>query len=618
MGENDWAALARRCTSRSARRARTALEEITSNLLGQNGWECSAALPFLLDLAGNPAVRHRCEVVQLLGYVAREAVAPEVGFVDDGWEAALAAERSRVLALLADPDPLVRREVTVLVAEWVRHPDSVVALRERWRVEADRVTRWDLALAVGAALTWQPGEDLRAELTAVLGHPDLQLRLAAVHALARTEPAVAGRELATLLEAVRDPELVLWRGSAWLGLRPEVMVEHTAELLAEDSAEAAAFALRTDRVRAGHSRRFWLARAQRVAAEWPGATGELLPVLGECLGDQVPGVRFHAAALLACLGAAAPHTEALAGLAEDASVRDPQRRHTVGDAAVWALARLGDTRCVPGLVERLTGDRLGFDHHRAHPPRTAYLEVLPGIADVLIPLRPNAEALLDAVAARLADRAAVPGLCAVLAAWGPVAEPVLPALAAHLPEEDLAAPVAAVLGAVGPPAADLARALRHRAAVPAVAHALWRTGADPDLGLAELVRHADDHRALALLGELGPAAAPAIGAVRAALSAAEEPTRVAAAHALWRITGEPERTVAVLTEVAAPLALGECGPAHLTALQHLANVGADTERVRALARSVVASPRRVAWSGGWRTFEQDERFRAAAYRILGR
>ncbi len=100
----------------------------------------------------------------MIGRLAREAVIVAARFVDPGWQAALDGTRPRLLALLADPDPRVRRAATLMVADGIRHPESVTALRHRWVVETDRATPADLVLAFGVVSGWAPEETLRTDL----------------------------------------------------------------------------------------------------------------------------------------------------------------------------------------------------------------------------------------------------------------------------------------------------------------------------------------------------------------------------------------------------------------------------------------------------------------------
>lgn len=622
---SDLPELLRGCASPDAEVAGPAVNEVFNSLYHQGGWVCSAAsaaLPFLVDLAAGGAVHHRRFVVELIGRLAREAVTAKPEVVDPAWQPAVDALRPGLLALLDDPDPAVRREATLLLSDGVRHPDSVTALRRRWRVEADRTTRCDLVRAFGVVLTWEPDEALRAELVALLGGDDLQLSLAAVHALAESDPAVVPPHVDMLVRAVLDPDSALWQDSAWIG---GALVPATGELLAVDPVAATAFTLGISEDGEVDQRVASLAQAGTVLSEWRTATGAVLPLLGRRLDDDSPEVRYRAAALLACLGLdAKPCADRLADLAADPAARSSGNAITVGDAAVWALARQDDPRCLPGLVERLSGDRLGFGAAGAYHGRHMNLVMQPAVHEVLIPLRRHVDVLLGAVVERLArgreDKVLGWNLCEVVAAWGPAAEAALPAVADLLHDEGSLRPAAKAIGAIGPPAADAAEALRNNTTEPAAAWALWRTGADPDFGIDTLVRHVAEgrghHNAIALLADLGPAAGASTDRLRDLTRSDDDWTRAEAAHALWRVTEDPTDAVAALTDLAEPLATGDCLPVRITALRYLADLGAATERVTTLARSVLDNPRRIAYFGGWHTFAEDEEVRAAAARLL--
>jgi HEAT repeat protein len=623
--------LLRGCQSSDADMVGNALLKLFDNLYHQGGWVCSAAaaaLPFLVDLAAGGAVHHRHEVVGLIGMLAREAVTAESRFVDSAWQPALDATRSRLLALLDDPDPRVRREATFLVADGIRHPESVQALRRRWGMETDRTTRCDLVLAFGTVCAWRQDESLHDELVALLDDNDLQVRLAAVHALAESDRAVAARHVDTLVQAVRDPDTAVWQGSAWMGGTRATIVHTTGNLLTTDPIAATVFAIgvSADSGADLDRRVATLGHVQQVLSEWRTVTGTILPFLADHLDDDVPEVRYRATALLACLGLAAkPYTDRLVARTADPGRRDSREAITVGDAAVWALARQDDPRCLPGLLERLSGDRLGFETAAIYFGRDMPVVEQPGIHEILIPLRRHADTLLGAITARIMsarrDRVLVSNLLEVIAAWGTAAEAAIPVVAGLLQDDEVLPQAAEALGAIGPAAADAALALRRRIAEPAAAWALWRTGADPDRGAESLIRHIAEHRvphtAIALLADLGPHAAASVEVLREVARSDEDWMRVEAAHALWRITGDPAEPVTILTELAQPLTHGQCLPARIAALGHLAEIGAATEPVTSLARTITDNPRRIAYFGGWRTFTEDEEIRTAASWLLG-
>lgn len=513
----------RLCADQDADSAGHALGEVENLLYHQGGWICSAApaaLPFLVELAAGRAVHHRHEIVELIGWLAREAVAVDPGVVDPGWQPALDASRPRLLALLEDPDPLVRRKATLLVADGIRHPEAVQALRSRWEVEQDRVTRWDLVLALGTVCAWMPESmDVRAKLEQLLDDDDLQVRLAAVHALAESKAQAAPPYVDMLVDAVLHDDAELWQQSAWIGGNRATIVTCTGDLLRSDSVAATAYTIGVSRGGETDQRVATMEQAGRLLAEWRTVTRAILPFLAEHLDDPEPEVGYRAAFLLACVGDQnTSYADLLAGLIDDRALRDSRAQVTVGDASIWALARYHDPRCLPGLIERLTGDRLGFDTAASHFGPGTHILSQPGIHEVLIPLRRHAPALIDAVTTRLASnrsgRVLTSNLCAVIEQWGPAGQAALPALAQLLERPDVRTAAARALGGIGAAAADVTRTLISDAEQPEAAWALWRTGADAELGMRSLKRHITrdlqnlrNHHGIRLLADFGPQAA---------------------------------------------------------------------------------------------------------------
>ncbi|WP_344629864.1 hypothetical protein [Streptomyces glaucosporus] len=85
------------------------------------------------------------------------------------------------------------------------------------------MTRLDLVLvlALGRAVRREPAGDRSDEtgalLRSLLGSPEPQLRLAAVHALAAGDPDFAAGRLELALDAVRHPSVALWRHTNSVG-----------------------------------------------------------------------------------------------------------------------------------------------------------------------------------------------------------------------------------------------------------------------------------------------------------------------------------------------------------------------------------------------------------------
>ncbi|MFC9250727.1 HEAT repeat domain-containing protein [Amycolatopsis thailandensis] len=625
---SDVPELLRGCASPDAKTASDALSDLSNKLFHQGGWVCSAApaaLPGLVDLAGDPAVHERYEVVELVSWLAGEAAEVSERFVAPGWRPALESVRPRLLALLDDTDPAVRRAAITLAANGIRHPESAAKLRQRWTVETDRAIRIDLVFALGAVLVWSRDEALHEDLKALLADEDPLIGLAAVHALAASDPAVATDEVDLLISGVLNADTVRYQGSEWVGHGPAALVHETGSLLLGDPATATAFARAVARSGDTAKRVAALGHVQQVLSQWRTTTEELLPLLATHLDDESPEARYRAAALLACLGErGAPYAEQLIARTTDHTVRDARSATTVGDAAVWALARQHHPGCVPGLVKRLSGSRLGFGYASTYYDRTIPILEQPGIGEVLIPLHGHVDALLDAVITRLAkarrDAILASNLCQVIAAWGPSTAAALPVVTRFLDDDKVRPAAAKAIGAMGPAAVSAADALLRHISEPAAAWALWRTGVDPDRAVAALTDHVTRpdrrHTMIALLADLGPQAASCVDELRSLSRSADDWTRAEAAYALARITGDPTEPVTILTELAYPLAHGDCLPVRIAALRHLADLEATGDRVRELAQAVIDSERRLACSGGWHTFAEDEQACTAASTLV--
>ncbi|MCP2094848.1 MULTISPECIES: HEAT repeat domain-containing protein [Actinosynnema] len=553
------------------------------------------ALPFLVDLAEGGAAHAREQVVRLIRQIA------ERGQPDAAWSAAVDGVRPRLLALLADPDPLVRRQ-TGRLASCLGRPEAVAALRERWDVETDRRVRCDLVRALGRA-------DREFDLTGLLADDDPQVVLAAAHALAATDPAapLAHADADALAGAVTSVDSALWVDSAWaedarrLGDDLTELVISTGDLLADDPDAMTAYVTRVARDGIPARRAAVLGVALRLLYAWRDV--DLVPLLGELLHDAHPAVRYRAAAVLACLGAAGrPHADRLVELLPDAhEERGESTAHTTGDMALWALAAQHDPRCAPALAALLEGDRTPFDLNTHRPtgssPVTACGPWLrePTAEEVLTPLRAHADVLVGPIAARLArpgqHRLLVAALCRVLAAWGPLsraARPVLETLVGHRYYGKYA--TAALKSADGYGEAD----------VPALAGEARRSGVT-----------------IGVLGALGPVAAGAEETLRRLATPDETGwRRVEAAYALWRITGESAEVVPLLVEAATPLATGDYTRPRGAALHHLAEIGVRTEEVLVVARAVAGSRRRVADVGERERIAEDEALRASAAQVL--
>jgi hypothetical protein len=372
----DVPGLLRACASRYAEAAAAAADQLDNVLYHQGGWVCpaaSAALPFLVRLAADPQISVPVPVLELIASTAELVSLVSPRWVDPGWAAALEAAGPALLSLLEDADPVMRRAAAHLAGAGGLDPDLVIpALQTRFRAEPDRTARWDVAISLGAAAAGSArAGEVRDELSAIAqSGQDSQLRLAAVHGLAKAGQPVTGR-VGLMTGAMADADWADWQHSRWLGGDgPAAIVTGTGRLLLGEPAAAAAFAEGVSKAGDARQRIAVLGHTGALLERWHAIPGSVPEFLAEQLDAPEPDVRFRAAWLLAGTGAdAMPWADRLAGLAVDPAGASDGRQVTTGDAAVWALARLGDPRCLPGLRERLLGSRTGFATAAIHYPR---------------------------------------------------------------------------------------------------------------------------------------------------------------------------------------------------------------------------------------------------------
>ncbi|MFE1266724.1 HEAT repeat domain-containing protein [Streptomyces sp. NPDC058758] len=628
--------LLRRCAGPDPDDADDASFELLNVLFHQGGWICSAAsaaLPFVLGLAATPQVPSRLALLELVAMLAREAGRVEERFLDPGWAPAWRRALPEVLRLLENPEPEIRRAAADVLGACGSPGEAVLpGLLRCWEAETDPATRLELVLSLGHAVRRAPagahGTGASALLRGLLDAPQPQLRLAAVHALAPADPCLPARRLDDVLEALRDPGVESWRHTS--SVRTGVLgVHHWTSGLFDGPDPAFTLGVLADH-HDDERRVAALAQAGGLLSRWRSPAAPLLPRLVGRLDDPAAEVRFRAVELLACLGrTAAAHADDAAALLTDGATRATRGREGVGEAAVWALARMNDPRCLPSLVEFVAGARSGFASYSVHSAADERHPVrLPSLSEVLHRLPDHAGTLLPAVRDRLGtvtDDRLLHRLCGVLAEWGPAAEQAVPRLLGLLEDDRTWTAAATALAGIGRGGTEARSVLlsRVRAGGPhegLAAWAYWRVCGDPGPALEVLGRGLAEqrirHPELRRLAALGAHAAPHADLLRAMTADADPWPRVEAAHALWAATGDTETTVPVLTAVVRGLAEGRYLPVMLPAVRHLARIGPPARPAADLLREVPAGDRRLRSSGGWEGFTQDETIRSAVRELL--
>ncbi len=537
-------------------------------------YPCTAAsLPFLFELAGDAATPDRAAVVRLLvsiGAVAVERCEEEYAHSSGHAEAAvLVRERAEeFIGFASETDPGVRRAAIPAPALFLDDASrAATVVRGRLPAESGIVERLLVVEAMATlalrlptlsdeAMAWFAG--LAADVAV-----DPATRLAALVQRARCAPERIGEDaVPAALGLLRDMAHTTVPAGEWAD-----PPRRTAPAAPSDDVPpqvVAAFddldrhrsihAPTTDLLRTFHQalgariseRTVLLAQqlrspdpgsrldALRMSADlvksWRGDHSWLITLVAEHLEAAHHQVAAEAAAVLeACHRVAEPAREALAAHVAAQRARhgsdvwaapEPQLRRA-HQQAVRALARLGDLRALPSLLTALDG---GVDAWRAVEVAGA----LPGAADQLAPRLCEQLRRVDLTQDWGAEMSARPLLASLASLGDPV---VLPGLTETLTQ--------------------------------AVRHERWGVACS----------------AVKALVAFGPAAAPALEAVRPLSAASDAHVRSAAVGALWAVNGDLEEVMPLLLDLLgsdisflisdAADVLGRIGPPAGAALPHL-------------------------------------------------
>ncbi|MEU9864378.1 HEAT repeat domain-containing protein [Streptomyces sp. NPDC047971] len=619
-------------------KAARASDDLLTHVHHQGGCvvtSAAPAVPYVLRAAVDPGIEPavRQELVELLGAIAYSGNTAEARFVDRAWPAAWDLAVTALLPLLDAPEAAIRLATADALAEAQHRADEVItALRARWAVEPDADTRNQLVDSVGS-LTPHSEDQRDASLGWLRGLTDggepAGVRLAAVKALHTARRGQAdGASARTVSEVLLGTDPATWQpGTA----RVEWTVTRTVGLLNSDPTEQ----MTAIRSLLAHSdaavRTGALKAAADAMARRRSAVPALLPAVAPLLSDPEPENRLFAARVLGMCGRAArPWADALAAMVTD----EGEPYLPAQDHAVWALSRLGDARCVPPLVERLAGERLGFADHETYADgwwthAQSLVETAGGLAAHAAVLLPPLRTRLAAASA-LGERRA---LCRLLERWGPAAAPAIPELLPLL-DTDCAVWALDALAAIGPRAAEAVPRERLRAllpdpsegwsfAGPALALAYGRLTGDREPALALLLPRMGEPygrgSAVTLLEELGPAGAPHVQELRALLTRHRTnwlPLRAGAA--LWRITGETDEVVPVLVGAIEPFA-GESGKATRAVTETvrlLGEIGPPAAEAAPFLRRFLDADERPVRHGTWRSVPEDDELRDVARAAL--
>ncbi|HEX6357614.1 hypothetical protein [Actinophytocola sp.] len=576
------------------------------------------ALPFLLEIVANPVAHNRAALVGLLGFAAD-------GDHDGTILAVLRQHTEQLLGLLADDDEHVREAA----AQALGHLDGVPATRLRWDVEdVPRVRasilmaahRLDPALAkdwLAPALTEQ--REVRAAAAYLIGTNGLPWSQAATDALvsacadgnplenwiwatdwlsallSAVDSQVALAVVAALSRSghadVRD-ELVFAAGEAMSARRsaPAVLVPALAPLLADPDEQVRGSAV-TEIARSGAAA--LVADELAALADAPGQPSTTALCTLIALGDPrwrtpVLAGRSLERVAQAMANARVPMDAELLAAVRARFAAEPTHNERIdlvlllGSWGPAALPALSDVLAVFDQTDRVAPAALAA----ISPDDPEVRRILAGAvhnlraAEVLYELTGDAAPLVDAVAANLSDADAI----GLLAGVGDAARPLLPRLidivrtdAEIWPAQEARIAAARVVWSL---TRDTATVL------PAVSAVLRAGGDRPRRAAAEFAADLREHSLEPVLTDL----------------LTNRFVGVAAAVALWRLTGRAESRPAVR-------ALAEGWPDPDDAIAALLEMSA-TDTVDVLHELAERDERLALHSAGNDYIAEDERLRA--------
>jgi hypothetical protein len=583
----------------------------------------AAAVPFLVNLACEPTFAHRPAALEIL-----TSFAGLLEELNEPWRSRTEAESLRVtmagalprfIALLDDPAAVVRGTTVEFLTAYGTETGLVIdALRRRFMAETDRHQRVVLVTMLGE-MAGRLSTEERADLAAWIAEAtarDARVLLAALIARESLLPGTvaSSKVFDALVHAALVPSDYLVKAET-----PQDLVAWVSHRYGDSDFQWRLCLWALKNARTGDAKPALL-QASKLMHRSRQTTGDLLPQIAELLDHPLPVTRSGAAHLMAAAGqASAPFTNRLV-----AAIDDPDTG--VATRAIWALARLGDDRVVAHVAAAIGGEPVRFPISRVYYSMPVFMLIdLPGLADVLPPMKRYADALIPAVRRRLAQKIDVPTLhtlTEVLVGFGRPALAALPELRALLDTSHRAL-ACRVIGELGPDATEAAEDL-HRLATTTGLGADPRDGATlawayfkvtgdaaPFLRAISLEQGiSTPHEVFRQIADLGPRASTLADTIAELLHTNHDYwdgwTGVEAARAHWRITGDAGLCIEVFDAALDPLRHGRQLPVSRQVLRYLPALGGAAGAFRPLLEEMIARPERLVYSGGWRGLAEDD------------
>ncbi|MCX2950445.1 hypothetical protein [Lentzea sp. NEAU-D7] len=569
-----------------------AFGELHNKIHHQGGGVLSAAppvLPVLLRWARDPGFALRAEAIGFIGDLARTAREASPEHVTAAWPAAWQDALPHLLALLADPDPVVRRAVASPLAQAADQASLVLpALLTRWHEEPDEAARLNHVLAAARLLRDTSGEwpvEVVDWLSSLHRNENRALRFAG--ALAARRCGLGGRdprhvdEIASYLSTA---DLAVWHDVWPRGRRVVARLLWWTNDVLDDDRDGRTRLATTLLDSVDPDRR---ANAMNAAAavmdRWRSPVTTLLPLVAKRLSDPDCRQRRSAASILASAGrASAPWTAQLLAACDD----EP----AVARPALQALVATGAPEAVGLVAELLDAPDQGLSHNVGCDG--------PSLAALLTSLRPAAVQLLPGVRRRLTSSntlAEQRTLLLALAKWGPDAQDALVDITSFLgtQAEDWALDALIALDSEKAREAALPAVMAAEDVPTSVRTAVrrWKVTGEPEELLLRLEEDTHTLRQHAeVLAQLGPAAAGLADRLREQTALRRGWELVKLHYALWRMTADPEDGLSAATAARSALLVdGVHGRQTIRTIGKLVPLGALAEPAVPALRPLLAT-----------------------------
>jgi hypothetical protein len=584
-------------------------------------------VPILVDMVAEVRRPARPAIVRLIADLAREAAT--VGSEHETkirWSQMWHGKLPAMVNLLGDDDVEVRRVASSVLASAEFGQDifitRLLGVCEKERDEPARLGQLVAIADLLPAASVASRHEVIGQVGAIVAGGSAQMRMAGAFVSCRIEPV----DVHVFLDALNAPDVEKWRQTWCVVSQRQSILRFVDDRLQDDRDLRRDLGLTLLTAPDVGTRTAAFGVLMRVASTWRSPMLDVARAGYRALDDPDESVRRRALFALAVSRSGQPeHADGLAALAGVNGYP--------GLAAVWGLARMGDSRCVPHLMTALRSDDLGYPCQQVYAGTMSH-PVLPSIDEILREAATWSGQLLPAVVRRLLITP--PGLerralLQTLTEWGLSAKAAMPALIDGLSAQEPSREIVA-LAAVGADKQDLPIGILNAAFQRAstvtgedrisVIRAYTRITGDFGPAFAELPdlrsKKPLTPAALHLVGALGAAGAGYAGRIEALMPKLGTWATLGAAKSYWEITGETGPAGTALAGLLADLETGrQAVMADLLALRLIEQMGFGDPALTSVLQLLAAAETRVTGPASeWQDIDLDDSLADVSARIL--